>query len=175
LRVLSGKTKKRHHRRRLPSLASSRFFLKQFQKNQEKPPKMTQVSPQSLPKRNWCRDRHGQFAAYAFTIGNRSMRLWTGSSGVGVLMIAFLIATRSAMAQTPAAGENIRLIGPAKSTGFSPIGAATSSADQAISTVALPMHNSIGFPRNSAFHPKAPNIHTRPKKKNTSWWPFGKK
>jgi hypothetical protein len=155
--------------------------LRHFRKNWKKLLKLTQVFPQILPKRNWYRDRYGQFAVYAFTIGNRSMRFWTWSSGFGVLMIAFLIATRSAVAQAPSAEENVRPIESAKTTGFSfdrfasPIGATKSTTDQTITTVAVPPRKSINFQRASMFRPKAPNIHTRPKKKKTSWWPFGKK
>jgi hypothetical protein len=108
------------------------------------------------------------------------MRRWTSSLGAGVLVVAFLIVTRSAVAEAPNAGTSLTPIESASSGSLfgrltAPLGAASSSAQTPIQTVAIPPHKSVSFPHTSMFRPKAPNIHTRPKKKSTSWWPFGKK
>lgn len=52
-----------------------------------------------------------------------------------------------------------------------------SSSQLPLLTVAVPQRHTVSFPRGgSMIHPKAPNIHTRPKKKKSaSWWPFGHK
>jgi hypothetical protein len=113
-------------------------------------------------------------------IRNCSMRLWTWSFGSCVLVIALLIATRSAVAEAPSA--SLTPIESASSGNLfgrltSPLGAAHSSKDTPIQTVAVPPRKSISFPRSSPsmLHPKAPNIHTRPKKQSKMWWPFGHK
>jgi hypothetical protein len=108
------------------------------------------------------------------------MRLLAWSSGVGVLVIAFLISTRSTMAATPDANGNVSLIEKSARSTVSdrftvPLGPVHSSSAEPMLTVAVPKIHRIGIPRNSMLHPKVPNIHTRPKKKNNSWWPFGKK
>jgi len=108
------------------------------------------------------------------------MRRWTGWFGSGVLVVAFLIKTRSAVAEAPSA--SLRPIESASSGNLfdrliSPLGAAHSSKDTPIQTVAVPPRKSISFPRSSPsmLHPKAPNIHTRPKKQSKMWFPFGHK
>jgi hypothetical protein len=104
----------------------------------------------------------------------------TWSLGSGVLTVAFLIASRSAVAEAPTA--SLRPIESTNSGNLfdrltSPLGAAHSSKDTPIQTVAVPPRKSISFPRSSPsmLHPKAPNIHTRPKKQSKMWWPFGHK
>jgi hypothetical protein len=105
------------------------------------------------------------------------MRRWTWSLAAGVLVVAFLIATRSVVADTPNAGVSITPIESAGSGSLfdrfaSPLGAGKSAP---IETVAVMPRKSVTFQRASMLHPKAPNIHTRPKKKSKMWWPFGKK
>ena len=107
------------------------------------------------------------------------MRRWTWSLAAGVLVVAFLIATRSVVADTPNAGVSITPIESAGSGSLfdrfaSPLGAAHSATQPPIETVAITPRKSVTFQRASMLHPKAPNIHTRPKK-SKMWWPFGKK
>src|ERR1700685_2961730 len=41
---------------------------------------------------------------------------------------------------------------------------------------AVPLQSGrVSLPRGGLIRPKPPNIHTRPKKKSTTWWPFGRK
>jgi hypothetical protein len=106
------------------------------------------------------------------------MRRWTWS--VAVVVVAFLIAARTALAEAPNAGMSLTPIESASSGSLfnhltSPLAAAHSSTNQPILTVAIPPRTSINFPKKSGFRPKPPNIHTRPVKKNKTWWPFGHK
>lgn len=108
------------------------------------------------------------------------MRRWTWSLGAGVVVVAFLIATRSAYAAAPGAGASFTPIESATPGNLfdrlaSPLAAAHSSANSAIQTVALPPRKTFSFPKSSLFRPKAPNIHTHPPKKSKLWYPFGHK
>ncbi len=106
------------------------------------------------------------------------MRRWTWSVEVGVLVVAILIATRSAVAAAPNA--SLTPIEPASSRSLfdrltSPLASAHSSKNVPIQTVALPPRTAITFPKKSGFRPAAPNIHTHPPKKSKLWYPFRKK
>jgi hypothetical protein len=108
------------------------------------------------------------------------MRRWTWSLGVGVVVVAFLIATRSAKAEAPSAGVSFTPIESATPGSLfnrlaSPLGAAHSSTDNPIQAVALFPRKSVTLARKSGFRPTPPNIHTHPPKKSSSWWPFGHK
>lgn len=104
------------------------------------------------------------------------MPRWTCSFGSGVVIAAFLFATRSAVAEAPSV--SLTPIESASSGNVfnrltSPLGAAHASKDTPIQTVGfMPKRKSIS---SSMMHPKAPNIHTRPKKQSKMWWPFGHK
>jgi hypothetical protein len=111
------------------------------------------------------------------------MRLSAWSTGVGVLMIAFPISLRCARADAPIAKPLALSTDSARVSELSierfaaPIRSIdSSSAGQPVWTVALPKTTKVKLPRGSLIHPKAPNVHTRPKKKkSSSWWPFGRK
>lgn len=109
------------------------------------------------------------------------MRLLKLSLGAGVLVVAFLITTPSCRAEAPLATVPARPIEAAK-TGSpflaglaTPLQAFNKSAGHSTLTVGIPPHKSVTFPRGTAFRPTPPNIHTRPKKKKSSWWPFSRK
>ncbi len=90
-------------------------------------------------------------------------------------MVAFLMSTRCTRADTPAARVNASPIESAKATDvlFDRIPAPNySSSNQPIWKVVLSKRTKVS---GSLFHPKAPNIHTRPKKKKSSWFKFGRK
>jgi hypothetical protein len=91
------------------------------------------------------------------------MRLWKWAVGVLVLMVAFLVTSHSSQAQSNQVQSNQAPSNPIKATG------------KPLFKVAVPPRPKVTFPRHSAFHPQAPNIHTHPPKKNKSWWPFGHK
>jgi hypothetical protein len=103
------------------------------------------------------------------------MRLSTWTISAAILMVAFPMSLRNVRA-------DVSLLDSAKSTGVlgngvaATIGAARSTSNPPIVSVALPQKKTLTFPRTgNIFRPKAPNIHTHPKKKSSSWWPFGKK
>jgi hypothetical protein len=94
--------------------------------------------------------------------------------------VAFLVATRSARAEAPNAGVTITPIESATPGNLfdrltSPLGVGHSSNDTSIQTVAIFPRKSVTMARKSGFRPTPPNIHTRPPKKSSSWWPFGHK
>jgi hypothetical protein len=109
------------------------------------------------------------------------MRLSAWSTGVGVLMIAFPMSMRYVLADTSTAKPIASDVDSARVSDLSldsiaaPIRSIHSSPGQPFSTVALPKTTKAKLPRGSLFHPKAPNVHTRPKKKKSSFWPFGRK
>jgi hypothetical protein len=143
--------------------------------------KSPQVAPQILPNRTQWRDRQGQCLTYVFTIRERVMRLSAWSTGVGVLMIAFPISLRCARADAPnakpiASGTRSATVSDLSLERIAPpSGSIHSSSGQPLWTVALPQFTKVGLSRGSFIHPNPPKIHTRPKKKKTSWWPFGRK
>jgi hypothetical protein len=109
------------------------------------------------------------------------MRLSAWSTGVGVLMVAFPISVRCSLADVPNARPIAAKTGSATASELSlehiaaSIRSPHSSLSQPISTVAHSQYTKVGIPRGSLMHPKPPKIHTRPKKKKASWWPFGRK
>jgi hypothetical protein len=96
-------------------------------------------------------------------------------------MIAFPISLRCALADAPNAKPIASGTGSATVSDLSleriapPSGSIHSSSGQPLWTVALPQFTKVGLSRGSFIHPNPPKIHTRPKKKKTSWWPFGRK
>jgi hypothetical protein len=104
------------------------------------------------------------------------MRLSAWSTGIGVLMIAFPITVRNALAEAPTAAP---IASDTKSAMISDLwldhnSGSLSHSGQPVSTVA--QHTTkVGFSKGSMIHPKAPKIHTRPKKKKGGFWPFGHK
>jgi hypothetical protein len=108
------------------------------------------------------------------------MRVSTWLIGAGVLMVAFPMSTRCALANPPNASVNASPIESAKAADVmpdrvaAPIASARSSSNQSIWTVGF-MQKKKGSYSHGMLHPKAPNIHTRPVKKKSAWWPFGGK
>jgi hypothetical protein len=96
-------------------------------------------------------------------------------------MIAFPVSVRCALADAPhatpiAAGTDSAAVSDLSLERIAaPSWSNHSSSGQPIWTVALPQYTKVSVPRGSFMHPKPPKIHTRPKKKKTSWWPFGRK
>jgi hypothetical protein len=108
------------------------------------------------------------------------MRLSTWSIGAGVLMVAFPMSTPCALANAPDAIVNASPIESAKAVNVAldrfavPIASAHSSAHESIWTVGFMQKKKGNYP-HGMLHPKPPNIHTRPVKKKSAWWPFGGK
>ena len=105
------------------------------------------------------------------------MRLIAWTVSVGVLMFAFPMTMRCARA------------GGSEAIGTQTLIESASPGDAAAGRLAVPIPSrtespvlNVGIPKRtktglggSLFRPKAPNIHTRPAKKKSSWWPFGRK
>ena len=91
------------------------------------------------------------------------MRFRTTSLGVAVFVMAFPIAACCARAD---GAESAKL-----STHNAALHASSCAS---LVPVRLPIKPKVGL-GSSKIHPRAPMIHTRPTKKKSSWWPFGRK
>jgi hypothetical protein len=105
------------------------------------------------------------------------MRFTAWSVSVSVLMFAFPMTMRCARAGSSEAIGTPTLIESARSGDVAPGRLAVpipSTKEPPVWDVKLPKRTKTGL-GGTLFRPKAPNIHTRPAKKKSSWWPFGKK
>jgi hypothetical protein len=155
-----------------------RLSLSQFSQIPPNRSESAQVLPHILPKRNQCRDPHGQvskltFYNQEFLDASLDIVMRLGRSGRGLLDGNAVRGGRSTTASfTPI--ESARS-GSLFDRLTSPLGSARSSTQTPIQTVAVPPRKSISMPGSSMFRPKVPNIHTRPKKPSKMWFPFGHK
>jgi hypothetical protein len=105
------------------------------------------------------------------------MRFTAWSVSVGVLMVAFPMTMRCARAGSSEGIGSPTLIESARPGDVAPGRFAVpipSTKEPPVWDVKLPQRTRTGL-GGTLFRPTAPNIHTRPKKKKSSWWPFGKK